>query len=821
MTRSVPPARRSVLFVGAIVHALRGLLRARAFALTAVAMLAVAIGLNVTAFVVMDTMLFRGFPLVRDNDRLLYLQERFPLGGCCLQYPDYLEWRAQARSFEDLAFVSGRVVEFGEAGGGRIAEVAGVAIGPNGFGLLGVQPALGRDFVEADAVPGAPRVAVLSDAFWRSRFGGRLDVVGATVALDGEPATVIGVMPPGFAFPSRANLWVPLIPTAEMLERTPAGFMAFGRLAPGTTASQARAELEAINARLARELPATNRDVTPTVGSYSQFFIGPDAATIYGSVWAASWFVLLMACANLANLTLARTVARSRELATRLALGAGYVRLGAELGAQTLLVAVAAGVLGGMLGAAAVDAWAAATDSQYQVLDYGVRASTLAYLSGVAVLAALLVGLAPLTRLHRLGLDGVLQSAARGATRGVGAKRWARMLVAAQMALAIVLLTGTGVLVRSFANVVGADVGVAEPANVLVGYVAVPRTKLPVAEQRAAFFEALRSRVAAVPGVSIASVGNSRPVNVVWQRRFELEGRADHVVEPVSASVLSAGPDYFGAIGAAVLGGREFGIADTAAAPPVAVVNASFAAEHFPGAEAIGQRIRVYDGSAPGEWRQIVGVVSNVMQSEPTRQRFASLVYVPFAQEPEAGAWLFARAETPSDAVTFGVRAAVESFDPDVVLEQYETLEASLRFIADRMDLAHVELGKYAAVAPIFAGIALLLAAVGLYAVVAHAVTLRTKEIGVRVAVGAARRDIRRLVLRGEAIPVGAGVVAGLAASLAVNRVLESQLVGVSPYDPATLVATVAVLTIVALLACLIPARRALRVDPVVALRDD
>jgi putative ABC transport system permease protein len=803
------------------MHALRDLLRDRAFSLTAVLTLAIAIGLNVTAFVVMNTMLFRGFPLVQGNDRLLYLQERFPLGGCCLQYPDYLEWRAQARSFEDLAFVSGRVVAFGESAVGRAADVAGVAIGPNGFGLLGVRPALGRDFVAADAVPGAPRVTILSDAFWRSRFGGRLDVVGGRVALDGEPATIIGVMPPGFAFPSRTNLWVPLIPTADMLERSPAGFMAFGRMAPGTTASQARAELAAINERLAREFPATNRDVTPTVGNYSQFFIGPDAATIYGSVWAASWFVLLMACANLANLTLARTMARSRELATRLALGAGYARLGTELGAQTALVAAIAGVLGGVLGAVAVDAWAEATESQYQVLDYGIGASTLAYLSGVVVLATVLVALVPLMRLRRLGLDGVLQGASRGATRGAGVQRWARMLVAAQMALAIVLLAGTGVIVRSFANVVGADVGVGEPANVLVGYVVVPRAKLPLAEQRAAFYEALRSRVAAVPGVGIASVSNSRPVNVVWQRRFELEGHAAHVVEPVSASVLSAGPDYFGAIGAAVLVGREFGAVDSAAAPPVAVVNASFAAEHFAGQDAVGRRIRVYDASGPGEWRMIVGVVSNVMQSEPTRQRFAPLVYVPFAQEPEESAWLFARTDMPADAMARAVRSAVESFDPDLVLEQYETLEASLRFIPARMDLAHVELGKYAAVAPIFAGIALLLAAVGLYAVVAHAVSLRTKEIGVRVAVGAARRDIRRLVLRGEAMPVAAGVSAGLGASLAVNRVLESQLVGVSPYDPATLLVTVSVLTTVALLACLIPAARALRVDPVVALRDD
>ena len=285
--------------------------------------------------------------------------------------------------------------------------------------------------------------------------------------------------------------------------------------------------------------------------------------------------------------------------------------------------------------------------------------------------------------------------------------------------------------------------------------------------------------------------------------------------------MLTAGSDYFATVGAATLAGREFGVVDGVSMPLTAIVNERFAAEYFAGESPVGRRLRLYDGAVPGEWRTIVGVVANIMQSEPTRQRFAPLVYLPFAQAPERGAWFFARVEVPSDAIAAAVRTAAQSFHPDLTLEEFSTLADSFRFVRDRMDLEHAELGKYAAVAPAFAAIALLLAGVGLYAVVAYAVGQRTKEIGVRMAVGAAQSDIRRLVLRQELTPVAVGLAVGLVVSFAANRVLRAQLVGVAPFDPATLIVTSSLLIIVALFACQVPSRRAMRVDPVVALRND
>ena len=800
--------------------ALRSLARSPGFALAAIVTLASAIALNVTVFAVTDAVLERGFPLVERNDRLLYVQEEYPQRACCITFADFAEWRAQSTSFDDLAFADGREVTFSEAAGGRTMDTSAAAITANAFALLGVQPLLGRDFAAADEAPGAPQVAILSHRFWQARFGASPDVVGRTIALDGAPTTIVGVMPERFEFPSRHSLWFPLMRTPELEQRTPNGYLAVGRLADGATQKSARAELEAINRRLAAEYPATNRDVVPRVDTYAQFFIGPDAPWVYGAVWCGAWFVLLIACANLANLTLARTFGRSRELATRLALGAARWRLGRQLVAESLLLTAVSGGLAWYGARALVEAWARATDSQYQIIDHGVDAATLAYLVGVSIVALSIFGVAPIARMLRLELGTLARSDGRG-TRSLRDKRLVGALVTIQMTLAIVLLGSAGVLARSFWNIVSADVGVREPDKVLIGWAQMPRGSLPLAAERAAFFKALTSRIAAIPGVTAAAVSNTRPVNVTGQQRFEVEGRAVDADTVDAAPVLTAGPGYFATVGAATLAGREFGAVDGPSMPLTVVVNERFATEYLGGETPIGRRVRLYDGAVPGEWRTIVGIVSNIMQSEPTRQRFAPLVYVPFAQAPERGAWFFARVETPSDAVAAAVHDAAQRLHPDLALEELSTLAASFKFIRDRMDLAHAELGKYAAVAPIFGVFALLLAAVGLYAVVAYAVGQRVKEIGIRMAVGAADNDIRRLVMRQEMVPVAVGLAVGLGMSFAANRVLASQLVGVSPYDPATLVVTSSLLIAVALLACQIPSRRAMRVDPVVALRND
>lgn len=798
--------------------AFRALCRDRWYAAAVVATLAAAIGLNVTVFVVMDAMLFRGFPLVENNGRLLYIQERFRHGECCISYADFEAWRSQAKSFESMAFLASKAISFSTAAGAHTTDISARLISPNGFGLLGVRPALGRDFVAADAKPGAPPVVILSHRFWAVRFGEHTDVIGRALEIDAAPATVIGVMPEGFDFPAQENLWMPFAPTTARGQRTPGGYMAFGRLAPGATAAGARTEIETISGRLAAAYPDSNGDVVPSVRTFSQMFVGRDAPVIYGSVWAAAWFVLLIACINLANLSLARILDRSRELATRIALGAGHWRIARETLGEGMLLAVAGGALAWWIAEWSVRTWAHATESRYQILDYGIDYCTLAYLAAVAAGAALLFSLAPLGRMLEIGASGTLKGDARGATPGSGGMRLAAALVAGQMALAIVLLSGTGVLVRSLWNVVGANVGVAAPDNVLTGWVGTPRDKYPTAVSRARFFAALRMQLAAVPGVQSASVADVRPVDGTAFGPVELEARPNDVQ---GVSVPIVGADYFRTVGASVVEGREFDDRDGPQSQRVAIVNEAFTAKFLAGKEPVGERIRLYVGKKAGPWISVVGVVSNVMQNEPTRQRFLPLVYLPFAQAPTPGAWFFARTTPPADSLANIVRRTVRSADPDATLESFSTLQASFGFVSSRMDREHSEMGKYAAVVPLFAGIALLLAAAGLYAMVAHSVRRSTKEIGVRMAVGATANAVRRMIIERQMRRVAFGALVGLVASLAVNRVLQSQLVGVSPYDPVALTAAPVVLTLVALLACLIPARRAMRVDPAVTLRND
>jgi putative ABC transport system permease protein len=801
---------------------LRGLRRDRAFTLAAIAMLALAIGLNVTVFIVMDAMLFRGFPLVQGNDRLVYIQERSPSGLCCISYPDFEDWRAQARAFEAMAFVGGRAISF-RAGRGRPIDTSATTVGTNLFGLLGVRPLLGRDFVSADEAPGAPPVVILNYDFWRSRFGKRADIVGATVQIDGAPATIIGVMPERFDFPTHQDMWMPVAHTAVLRQRglTPGGFLAVGRLRDGIRPQEARAELGTINPRLESAYPATNRNVVLSAVDNLHFHAGPNGPVIYGTLWAAGCFVLLIACANLTNLTLARTIGRSREFATRIALGAGQARMMRHIFLESLGLASVAGALGWWIATWSVRRWAAATASRFQILDYRVDCSTLGYLVMITAAAAILFSIAPIAKVWQLGLNGALQGDARGATQGLRGKHLAAGLVAGQMALAIVLLSGAGVLVRSVFNVVDAKTGVRDPQNLLVGFIRLPSDKYPTAASWLGYFDRLQAQLKTISGTDGEAVASTIPVSSGRSRTFEIERPRNSPDRGQAAQFLAIGPGYFPVIGRSVIAGRDFNSRDRAGAMPVAIVNQSFADRFWPGEPLLGKRLRAGDRNKFGEWLTVVGVAPDIMQGDPIRQRYLPLVYVPIRQDPPANAYFLLRTEIPSKQVARAVRAEVQKLDADVTLENFTTLKASFAFDGDYMDLEHMELGKDAAVAPVFAVMAMLLAAIGLYAVIAHSVTQRTKEIGIRVAIGAAARDIRRMVLRDGMSPVAIGMILGLAASLAVNRILQSQLVGVSPYDPATMAAAPLALILVALLACHLPARRAVKVDPAIALRHE
>jgi len=808
-------------FLRDVRYSLRGLRRDRAFALTAIAMLALAIGLNVTVFVVMNTMLFRGFPLVQRNDRLVYIQEQYPSGTGNITYLDFEDWRAQTHSFEGMAFVGEKSISvtYGE---GRSVDASAFTVSTNAFGLLRVKPALGRDFVRADEASGAASVVILNHRFWESQFGGRRDVIGTSVRVNTVPATVIGVMPEGFDFPTQFDVWMPYMQSPETNQRgpTPGAFLAFGRLRDGANLQGARAELETINLRLETAYPATNRGVVPKVSTWSQSFIGPDAPVIYGSLWVAAWFVLLIACANLANLTVARTVGRWRDFSIRIALGAGRGRMMRQIFVESLALTSLAGVLGWWITKWGVRTWAVETASIYQILDYTLDSRTLAYLVAISLAAAILFSLAPMGRVLQIGVNSALKSDAPGVTQGQRGKHLAAVLVAGQMALAIVLLSGAGVLVRSLMNVVSANTGVRDPENVLVGVLRLPSEKYPSPATSLGYVDRFEAKVRAIPGIEYESVASRIPVYAVSPRTFEIDGRPNPPEGGEAVQFLSVGSDYFRVMGATAISGRDFNNGDRTASLPVAIVNQSFAARYSPREHILGSRLRSTDRNKPSEWLTVVGVVTNIMQGDPTRRQFKPLVYLPFWQAPTPRAmYFFLRTGVPPARVAQDVRAEIQKLDPDVILKNFTTLRDSLAFDPDQMDRAHSEMGKYAAVAPIFAVMALLLAAVGLYAVIAHSVSQRTKEIGVRMAIGAAAGHVQKMVLREGMLPVAIGLVVGLASSFAVNRILQSQLVGVSPYDTATMTGAPVILLVVAFLACRIPARRAMKTDPAIALR--
>jgi putative ABC transport system permease protein len=389
------------------------------------------------------------------------------------------------------------------------------------------------------------------------------------------------------------------------------------------------------------------------------------------------------------------------------------------------------------------------------------------------------------------------------------------------MALAIVLLSGSGVLIRSLVQIVGAETGVRDPEHVLVGLLRLPSSRYPPDETRREYFDRLQARLQTIPGVDGQSVSTALPVGSGFARPFQVEGKPSPGADEELVQVLRVGAGYFQVLGAPLISGRDFNDGDRPSALPVAIVNESFAARFWPGEEAVGKRVRSTEPNS-GEWRVVIGVAPNIMQGDPLRQTFKPLIYVPFAQEPAfRAAYFLVRTRVPPHQISQSVQSLVRELDPDVPLESFMTLRASFAFDRDFMDAEHSELGKHAAVAPVFGAIALLLAAIGLSAVVSHSVSQRVKEIGVRMAIGANAKDVRQMILREGMLPVAAGLLFGLAGSIAVNRLLQSQLVGVSPYDPATMAGAPLILIAVALVACVAPVRRAVTVDPVIALRHE
>jgi putative ABC transport system permease protein len=801
-----------------VAFALRSLRKNAAFTVATVTILALGIGVNTAVFTVTKAVLFQGFRLVDRNDRILYIHSQKAGQYSGVSYPDFQDWRAQARSFDGIGAVADLRITLNDQSGFPERYTA-TQITVNAFRLLGQQPVLGRDFAVSDGLPGAAPVAILSYRFWERRYGKDSAIIGQTLRLNGAPpATVIGIMPNGFSFPQNQDLWLPLVPTPDLQRRDARSlWFAFGRMADGVTRESARAELETIASRLSSAYPQSNQGQIPRLNSFTEFFIGPNATLIYGAIWGAVGFVLLIVCANVANLLLAHAIGRSREISLRLALGAGRWRIMRQLLIESLILSSFGSVLGWGIARWGVHAYELATNPQVgewrrDLLDYTMDYRVIAYLIAISIGVGLLCGLAPALRFSRTDLNSILKNGGHGARR----KRLPGILVIGEVALAIVLLAGAGAMIRSFLNVATADLGV-RTADMVTLFVHLPETKYSRRETQISFFDRLKIRLEAIPGVESASVGLPPASGTPGRLPYELAGDGppiDAQSRPTVAAV-TIGPDYFRTLGATVQLGREFKNFDGVSGVPAVVVNQRFASEHWPGQTALGLRLRLFNGGTPEAWLTVVGVVANIVYA-PNRQGTAPVIYLPYGQTPRGGDMsVLIRTPVGAGGLASALRHEIGALDADIPiwLGPYD--------LADQLAAGGLfgNIRNHAVLLLIFAAIALLLASIGLYAVIAQSVSQRTREIGVRIAVGATARDILSLVFKLGMLPLGIGLIIGLAASVAVTRVLSSELVQVSPADPVTLGLASAALIFSALLGCWIPARRAMSVDPVVALR--
>jgi putative ABC transport system permease protein len=809
-------------FAEDVRDAFRTLRRSPGFTAVAVGMLALGIGINALVFTVTNAVLFKGFPLVDRNDRIVYMTT-LRSGGP--SYPDFEDWRTQAHSFEGMAIVHGVQQTFSDQSGFPETYYT-TEVSADTFRLVGQRPFLGRGFTPSDETPGATPVAILRYSFWERRYGKDQAILGRLVQINGVATTVIGVMPRGFSFPQNQDLWVPLIPTAEVRKRdNHNNWFVFGRLAAGVTLEAARAEMTGIGRRLEDAYPLTNKGLPLTLYRFHEFFIGEKATVIYQAMWGAVAFVLLIACANLANLLLARALKRSREISVRIALGAGRGRIIRQLLVESVMLSALGGFFGFWIAKSGVRLFALfatgaglseqiAGDWFDRILDYSMDYRAFAYLAAISIGTGLLFGLAPASRLSKLDVNATLKDGGRGASGGGRGKRLSGLLVVAEMALAVVLLAGAGLMVRSFLKIYTADLGF-RTDGIVAGLFSLPGARYPTPEAQIAFFDRLKVRLESIPGVESVAIG-SLPAVGSGRAVYELAGDA-----PVDASqrptlfTSTIGPDYFRTLGVPLVAGRDFSDAERASGLQAVIVNQQFASQRWPGADPLGKRLRLFRGQSPGVWLTVVGVASTIAQNDPLRPEMNALIYLPYRQAGRASMWALARSRVPLGSLATAFRSEVHAIDPALPIQLGPFL------LADRL----AERYQYRALSGILfmvcAAVALVLASIGLYAVIAHSVGQRTQEIGIRLAIGATARDIRALVFAQGMAPLGIGLAIGLALSLAVGRLMEAQLIDVSPADPLTYAIAVAVLISSAALGCLIPARRAMRVDPVVALRHE
>jgi putative ABC transport system permease protein len=807
----------------------RMLLRNPGFTLIALATLSLGIGANSAIFSVVNSVLLRELPY-REPQRLAMVWSDRPLQAALkgwTEWPftgaDFRDLRDQNQSFEQMAaFQPSQEVNI--TGGDEPESLVYLSATPNLFHLLGVEARHGRVFLPEEGQPGNNRVVILSDSLWRRRFGSDQNVIGQKISLDHQPYTVIGVMPPDFQFPPKAglpsqygftrevDLYVPLAFTAGQLnDRGPGWLLAIARLKSQTRFEQAQAEMTAIGEQLARQYPDSNKNEGVRLAPIHQQVVGK-VQTALLALLSAVGFVLLIACANVANLLLARAATRQKEMAIRAALGAARRRVIRQMLTESLLLAVVAGAL-----ALPLAIWVAGLlrvtlpETFPRAAEIGVDARVFGFTFAISLLTGIIFGLVPAIQGSRTDLNETLKEGGRSS--GLGRRNLlGGALVVSEVALSLLLLTGAGLMLRSFIRLMSVDPGF-DPQNALTVAINLPQSKYEQA-QRAAFFQQLLERLRATPGVQSAS--SVFPPIGLWENSdgFRIEGRPPAPTnEPQLFATRGVSPDYFKAMKIQLLKGRVFTESDGFNKPPVIIINEAMARQYWPNEDPVGKRVM---SSLDGWrfWREIVGVVKDV--------RYAALdteaktqIYIPFNHDSGISyRTLVARTDGAPLSFVATLQSQVEAIDRDQPITHVRTLDELVARSVSQRRFNMLTL-------TILAGVALLLAAVGIYGVMSYSIEQRTHEIGLRMALGAQTRDVLKLVVSQGMTLTLIGVAIGLGAALALTRLIKNLLFGVSATDPMTFFVIATLLAMVALIACYLPARRATKVDPLVALKTE
>jgi putative ABC transport system permease protein len=792
----------------------RMLMKKPGFTLVAVITLAAGIAANTTIFSVVDALILRPFNFP-NQERLVMVWERGEKDGGFYYGPvapgNFNDWREQSRSFERLIAIDGR--SFDLTGAHQPERFVGHAVSAGFFDALDVKAALGRTFLPGEDEPGRDQVVVLKHSLWERRFGADPNIVGRTLTLNAKTFTVIGVMPPDFNFPfNGGEIWSPLaFDDKTKQERLNHNIRAMGLLRPGVSIAQADADLDAISRRAQRLFPETNARRTASVFDMTEDFARESQDYMPPLVGAVA-FVLLIACANVANMLFSRAFGRRKEIAVRLALGASRWRLVRQLLTESLLLALAGGVIGLLLSILAVELLRGAMPEDFAKFipgfdNFGVNRIVLLFTMMISVLTGVIFGLMPAWQASKPNLNESLKEGAKGASSADSRQRLRGALVVAEVALSLVLLIGAGLMVRSFVAMLRDDVGF-NPHSVLSFQLDLPEEKYSEAQRRG-FYDQLFKRLETLPGVVGAGAASILPMSNNGEGKlFDIAGRPFEKGNAPVADYRIVTPGYFDMIGMSLRRGRDFTASDNELTTSVVIINETLARRFLPNQEAIGQRIIPGEAKRPME---IVGVVSDIKDQNLDRAPFPA-IYVPYAQEPRSGMGIALRAAAEPTALAVAARDEVMKLDPTLPVSNIKTVERMIHEITSPKRIV-------TAMMSVFAAIALLLAGVGLYAVMATAASQRTHEIGVRMALGARARDILWLVT-GQGLKLTlAGLALGTAGAFALTRVMKPLLYGVTATDPLTFILISLSLAGVALLACLIPARRATKVDPMIALR--